>query len=118
MGGDFFVAEVSDCRFDNRLTLKEDYDFTLSHLETYGEVFQCRRLFVSAKHETNAGGACDIRDAAGKKEQENIKYLKEKWPGAIQDHPQRANQVIMKWKSLERNTSKGESEEKSGACQA
>ena len=36
--GDFFAAENSHCRFDERLSVKEDYDFTRSHLEAFGEV--------------------------------------------------------------------------------
>lgn len=96
--GDFFVAEVSECRFDERLSLKEDYDFTASHLMRYGEALRCNRMLITAKHETNAGGACDARDAAGTKEQYNIAILKEKWPGAIRDHPTRANQVVLSWR--------------------
>lgn len=101
--GDFFVAEVSECRFDERLSLKEDYDFTASHLERYGEALRCNRLIITAKHETNAGGACDVRDAEGKKERYNIGVLKDKWPGAIYDHPTRANQIVLRWKSLKKN---------------
>jgi len=100
--GDFFVAEVSECRFDEKLTLKEDYDFTCSHLERHGMVYRCNRMLITAKHETNAGGACSERDAAGEKERANIKILKEKWPGAIRDHGTRANQVVMSWKMLNR----------------
>merc|ERR1712032_861259 len=96
--GDFFAAEVSDCRFDERLSLKEDYDFTCSHLSRYGEVFRCNRMIITAKHETNAGGACDARDAAGTKEQYNISILRTKWPDAIQDHPTRANQIVLRWR--------------------
>lgn len=98
--GDFFVAEVSPCRFDENLSLKEDYDFTCSHLEKYGEVLRVNRMLITAKHETNAGGACDVRDAAGEREKYNIRILKEKWPGAIKDHPTRANQIVLRWKSL------------------
>eukprot|EP00971_Amphidinium_carterae_P141428 2802330-Amphidinium_carterae.1 len=36
--GDFFVADCSPCRFDTLMTLKEDYDFTCTHLEKYGSV--------------------------------------------------------------------------------
>lgn len=100
--GDFWVSEVSECRFDERLSLKEDYDYTASHLQRHGEVLRCNRLLITAKHETNAGGACDARDAEGKKEQFNIGILKEKWPGAILDHPQRANQVMLRWKFLKK----------------
>lgn len=101
--GDFFCSEFTECRFDERMSLKEDYDFTASHLERHGEAMRSNRLIITAKHETNAGGACQERDAAGTKEQENIQILKEKWPGAIGDHPTRANQVVLRWGSLKRD---------------
>ncbi|CAE8725211.1 unnamed protein product, partial [Polarella glacialis] len=44
--GDFFVADNSPCRFDARMTLKEDYDFTCAHLQKHGSVIRCNRLFV------------------------------------------------------------------------
>jgi len=110
--GDFFVAEATPCRFDERLSLKEDYDFTCSHLERYPEVLRANRLLITAKHETNAGGACDVRDAAGERERYNIGVLKSKWPGAIKDHPTRANQVTLRWKSLIREKPEGEEEMK------
>merc|ERR1711937_480450 len=49
--GDFFVSEASDVRFDQTMTLKEDYDYTCSHLNKYGAVFRCNRMLISAKHE-------------------------------------------------------------------
>jgi len=100
--GDFFASEVSDIRFDERLTLKEDYDYTASHLQKYGEVLRCNRLIITAKHETNAGGACDARDAEGTKERYNIAILKEKWGTAIADHPTRANQIVLRGKMIKR----------------
>merc|ERR1719277_1737025 len=114
--GDFFVAEPTPLRFDERLTLKEDYDFTCSHLERFGEVLRCNRMLITAKHETNAGGACDARDAAGEKERYNIGVLKEKWPGAIKDHPTRANQIVLRWKSLKKPAVATASEPPAGRC--
>merc|ERR1711988_551333 len=66
--GDFFVAEPSSkCRFDLNMTLKEDYDYTCSHLKEHGSVLRCNRLFLQVKHATNAGGAVDARDKKGEK---------------------------------------------------
>lgn len=95
--GDFFVTEPGPIRFDTRLTLKEDYDFTCSHLAAHGAVLRSNRLIIHAKHETNDGGACAIRDPEGKEERKNIDILKEKWPGAIRNHTRRANQVMLTW---------------------
>jgi len=97
--GDFFVADRSDCRFDPRMTLKEDYDFTCTHLAKHGSVIRCNRLFVAAVHQTNAGGAVSERDNKGDKERQNIKILHEKWPGVFRKHNTRGDtEVIMHWR--------------------
>eukprot|EP00440_Ansanella_granifera_P008468 gb/GFBE01009174.1/.p1 GENE.gb/GFBE01009174.1/~~gb/GFBE01009174.1/.p1 ORF type:complete len:618 (+),score=163.07 gb/GFBE01009174.1/:1-1854(+) len=97
--GDFFVVDHgSSVRFDTNLTLKEDYDFTCSHLDKYGSVLRYNRMTVTAKHETNAGGACSIRDSKGEEERKNIRILNEKWPGVFKNNPKRPNQVIMHWR--------------------
>eukprot|EP00927_Polykrikos_kofoidii_P023440 TRINITY_DN21604_c0_g1_i2.p1 TRINITY_DN21604_c0_g1~~TRINITY_DN21604_c0_g1_i2.p1 ORF type:complete len:546 (+),score=112.83 TRINITY_DN21604_c0_g1_i2:32-1639(+) len=96
--GDFFVHDRSPCRFDESITLKEDYDFTCSHLSEHGSVMRCNRMVVHAAHETNAGGACDVRDDKGKLERDNIAILTRKWPGVFKPHPTRGDtQVILKW---------------------
>uniref|UniRef100_A0A6U6I0K2 Uncharacterized protein n=1 Tax=Zooxanthella nutricula TaxID=1333877 RepID=A0A6U6I0K2_9DINO len=96
--GDFFVADVgSSLRFDERLTLKEDYDFVAQHIQEHGSVMRCNRLTFSAKHYSNAGGAVDNRDDAGVKEQANMAILFEKWPRAIFPHNTRKNEVMLRW---------------------
>merc|ERR1712084_103296 len=65
--GDFFVADPSPCRFDNTMTLKEDYDFTCSHLHRHGCVLRCNHLVLKVAHERNAGGAVAERDSNGDK---------------------------------------------------
>jgi len=99
--GDFFVADYSPCRFDVRMTLKEDYDYTCTHLKQYGSVLRCNRLFIRAVHQTNAGGAVSERDTQGEKERQNIKLLMEKWPGVFRLNPRRGGgdtEVVMKWR--------------------
>lgn len=96
--GDFFVSDVgSNVRFDQRLTLKEDYDFTCSHLNQYGSVLRCNRMVLDVAHYTNVGGAVSIRTAL--QEQKNIKILRKKWPKAIRKHPTRENEVVLAWPS-------------------
>jgi len=80
---ELFVQDKSPCRFDTRMTLKEDYDLTCAHLEKYGVVVCCNHLMLFAKHDTNAGGACSTRDAQGQREQEKVDILMEKYPGAF-----------------------------------
>jgi len=100
--GDFFVAELSPCRFDCSMTLKEDYDYTCSHIKTHGCVLRCNRMFLSVKHATNAGGAVAARDTAGAKEKMNIEILQRKWPGVFRMNNRRKGvadtEVTMNWK--------------------
>lgn len=97
--GDFFVADNSTCRFDERMSLKEDYDYTCSHLAAHGEVLRCNRMFIAAAHETNAGGAVSERDEKGDKERDNIQVLREKWPGVFHINGKRGDtQVVMSWR--------------------
>jgi len=102
--GDFFVVDKSTVRFDTRMSLKEDYDFTCSHLKEHGAVLRCNRMIIQAKHETNAGGACSIRDPDGERERYNINILQQKWPGVFTAHPTRSNQVVLRWGSLKPET--------------
>lgn len=97
--GDFFVVDGGDVRFDPKMTLKEDYDFTCSHMKAYGSVLRCQRMTLSVKHYSNAGGACSNRDKKGVEEQRNIAILNAKWPGVFRPNPKRKNEVIMRWKT-------------------
>ena len=84
--GDFLVIDSSSIpRFDCEMTLKEDYDFTAQHLHTYGQIARLNRVFVKAKHYTNAGGAVAVRN--DEREQYNIKILRRKWPGVFRAIP-------------------------------
>lgn len=96
--GDFFVADMSPVLFDESMTLKEDYDFTCGHIKRHGSAIRCNRLTVMAKHQTNAGGACSVRDAKGVAEQRNIAILRRKWPGVFSNNPMRKHEVVMRWK--------------------
>mmetsp|Transcript_13561 Transcript_13561/g.22318 ORF Transcript_13561/g.22318 Transcript_13561/m.22318 type:complete len:566 (+) Transcript_13561:88-1785(+) len=95
--GDFFVVDSSPCRFDNNMTLKEDYDFTCSHIKKHGSVLRCNRMFVYAKHSTNPGGAVAVRDGSGSKERYNIAILQNKWPGVFMLNKKRKDEVLMHW---------------------
>merc|ERR1719395_187963 len=77
--GDFFVVDSSPCRFDNTMTLKEDYDFTCSHISKHGSVLRCNRMLLHVKHATNSGGAVAVRDGKGEKERYNIAILQKNW---------------------------------------
>jgi len=101
--GDFFVAEYSSpCRFDETMSLKEDYDFTCSHLKEHGCVLRCNRMIITVKHSTNAGGAVAARDAQGEKEKMNIAILERKWPCVFRVNFRRkavaGTEITMNWK--------------------
>merc|ERR1711879_979423 len=106
--GDFFVADDSPVRFDESLTLKEDYDFSCSHIAKHGSVLRCNRMLLTVRHYANQGGAVDIRDNAGRKEKENIAILQRKWPGVFKHNVKRPSEVLMNWnaqfKQQERKT--------------
>jgi len=95
--GDFFVVDKSPIRFDTQMTLKEDYAFTCEHIEKHGRVIRAQRMTMRTLHQTNAGGACSIRDKQGKEEQRNIAILMRRWPRAIRLNPSRRNEVVLQW---------------------
>ena len=97
--GDFMVIDpTSKPRFDEKMSLKEDYDFTAAHLKEYGVVARSNRVFCIAKHYTNEGGA--VADRTSSREQYNIAVLRHKWPGVFHQHATRGrNEVTMKWKT-------------------
>ena len=93
--GDFIVIDTkTDCRFDNMLRLKEDYDFTLQAITECGGIVRLNYYGSDFVHRTNAGGAVGYRTSV--LEKESIIYLMQKWGGAIKLHPSRENEIIIK----------------------
>lgn len=92
--GDFMVIAPSTPRFDERLKLKEDYDFTAQHLRTYGEVARLDWWLLTFKHRTNKGGAVAYRTP--ELEQESIALLREKWGTWIRPNSKRPNEVLFR----------------------
>ena len=93
--GDFCVVWPSVPRWDERLRLKEDYDFTLQHLAAYGRVARCDQVLVTFAHRTNAGGAVAVRTP--QVEQQAIAYLRAKWGSdVVRDNPRRPNEILLR----------------------
>jgi len=92
--GDALFVKPSEPRFDNNLTLKEDYDFTLQHIDRYGIACRYQRFLWEFQHYSNSGGAVAYRDDA--REQKNINYLLRKWPNNLRLNPKRKNEILMK----------------------
>ena len=96
--GSFCVTLPCDLRFDINMTLKEDYDYTLQHIATFGGVVRSNDLLAEYKHYSNSGGAVEVRSTPN--EQRNIAYLKSKWGAAIRDNPRRPNEILLAPKKL------------------
>ena len=92
--GDFIYVKPSPERFDENMRLKEDYDFTLQHIQAYGTVGRADSVLAEFAHRSNAGGACSYRTA--ELEQEAIAHLRSKWPGVIADNPRRPNEILLR----------------------
>lgn len=95
--GDFFVVDNSPVRFDENMSLKEDYAFTAEHIEKHGSVLRLNRMTITAKHGTNAGGAVAQRDGKGIEEEKNIAILMRRWPKVFRRNPHREHEVILRW---------------------
>ena len=96
--GDCLVVDVqrTQLRFDERITLKEDYDYTAQHMHEHGAVCRSNRVLCLWEHYSNPGGAVDAR--CDEREQHSIALLKHKWPGAFRQHGTRGpNEVQFAW---------------------
>jgi hypothetical protein len=92
--GDMIAVRRTPLRFDEAMSLKEDYDYTLQHIKQYGVVVRLNAILATFAHRTNRGGACSYRTAA--LEQKMIDYLKSKWPGMVRDNPRRPNEILIR----------------------
>ena len=95
--GDLHVVKKCDLRFDENLTLKEDYDYTLQHIKKFGGVCRLNHILPTFTHRVNKGGAVAVRTES--LEQENIKLLKKKWGSLIRDNPRRPNEILLNIKT-------------------
>ena len=91
--GDALFVKPSKPRFDEKLTLKEDYDFTLQHIDAYGICLRYQRYLWTFKHYTNQGGAVGYRTES--EELRNINYLRAKWGIKIKLNPKRKNEILI-----------------------
>lgn len=90
--GDALFIKPNPLRFDGQLTLKEDYDYTLQHIQKYGTLRYQKYLF-QFDHYTNSGGAVDIRNS--KEEERNIRILIGKWGDKIKLNSKRKNEILI-----------------------
>ena len=91
--GDMLFIKPCNIYFDENLTLKEDYDYTLQHLLKYGNVFRYQKYLFEFEHYKNKGGAVDYRTE--NEEQKNIRYLFQKWGNKIKLNQKRKNEILI-----------------------
>jgi hypothetical protein len=101
IGGWFMIVRNgADLYFDKQFKLKEDYDYTLQHIQTYGLALRCNEILARFKHYGNKGGAVDYRN--DDLEQDMIALLKQKWGPVIRDNPRRKNEILLQVKAGKR----------------
>jgi hypothetical protein len=91
--GDFIIIKPNKLKFDNNLMLKEDYDYTLQHIQEFGSCVRYGGYLNSFKHYSNKGGAVSYRSA--QLEQKTIQYLISKWGECIKLNPKRKNEILL-----------------------
>jgi hypothetical protein len=89
----FTITKPNPIRFDETLMLKEDYDYTLQHINNGTGCLRFAKYLFSFKSSTNIGGAVSYRT----KELENksIQYLINKWGECIRLNPKRENEILL-----------------------
>ncbi len=78
LGGPFqCFLRGNECRYDESLPLKEDYDMTLQQLNRYRIVFRVNKYFYNVKQSEQAGGCAAIRNLD--REMQQLLALQKKW---------------------------------------
>jgi Asp-tRNA(Asn)/Glu-tRNA(Gln) amidotransferase C subunit len=90
--GDMLFIKPNELRFDEQLTLKEDYDYTLQHIRKK-TVLRFQKYLFTFQHYSNIGGAVDVRD--DQEEQRNIRILKSKWGDKVRLNSKRKNEILI-----------------------
>jgi glycosyltransferase involved in cell wall biosynthesis len=88
-----WVVRPSALRLDQRLRVKEDYDFNLQHYREFGGWLRADDLLFSNQQRVAQGGCGPLR--ADGAEEEAVAYLLEKWPGLVRRHSTRANEITL-----------------------
>jgi hypothetical protein len=78
-----FQAIMRGCglRYDENLPLKEDYDFSLQHLNRYRRTFRVNKAYYMARQSEQRGGCATYRNMEREKAQ--LLALQEKWGSTI-----------------------------------
>jgi len=68
-------------RYDERFSLKEDYDFTIQILQERRRILRFNMVYYNARHINTQGGCADYR--LQDREKDQLKLLQEKWGSKI-----------------------------------
>ena len=61
VGANILGIIKNDLRFDERLKVKEDYDYSMQHIFKYGGILRTHRFGIDVVHLTNEGGCVAYR---------------------------------------------------------
>lgn len=82
IGGPFgCFLRGNECRYDESLPLKEDYDMTIQQLNRYRIVFRVNKFFYRVKQSKQSGGCAAIRNLEN--EMAQLLALQKKWGSRI-----------------------------------
>ena len=81
IGSPFMVHIEPELRFDESLSLKEDYDFSLQNLNKYRKVFRVNKFHYYVRQKEQVGGVADYRSI--EEERRQLKLLQKKWGSRI-----------------------------------
>jgi hypothetical protein len=79
--GTFCGIRPNPLRYDERFSLKEDYDYAIQHLQKYRGIFRMNAYQYMALHNEQAGGCAAYRSR--EKEREQFDLLQKKWGSKI-----------------------------------
>lgn len=71
----------NECRYDEELPLKEDYDMSLQNLNKYRGILRVNKYHYSCEQSTNKGGCAAMRNIEREKEQ--LMMIIKKWGSKI-----------------------------------
>jgi hypothetical protein len=75
------ILNGNECRYDEQIPLKEDYDFTLQNLKKYKGALRANFASYNVKQAKNTGGCADMRNV--QEEARQFELLQKKWGNKI-----------------------------------
>ena len=85
------LTKPTPLRYDERLTLKEDYDYCLQHTTKYGVTLRYHHYLWCFKAKTNDGGCQNYRSS--EEEQRCIRIIRRKWGDKVRLLPTRKDEI-------------------------